>query len=323
MRGTILAFDRQAGTGLLLDAEGRRRTFARKSWRSPGEPQPDSAVDFVESAEGADDIYLLAGERPSSPRNNALIFGLLSLVLAAISMFIGNIGVVTLLLALLFGFVGMRAGRDLPDRTAYRLSVAGIGVAILCLVILLALIGLVSRSLAPPPRQEAISVKVHPVGEPVAMPPSPHDVAQAIDSYGNPDNLDASDPLSRSAQESGDMAALAEGLQGNPDEDAFAAVYRNTVPAGAAGRMLQLTHRLRVQRIDPADLAAPAPGSYLDRAIRLYGADAVRPECRLVFIERSGSIALADGRSVTSPRPRQDFGVACPSGGRFAYLDLR
>ena len=151
MRGTVLLFDRETGQGLLVDAAGQRRPFARSDWRGSGEARAGAPVDFEVAGDGAGEIFLLPEADGSVVARNALVFGILSLGLAAISPFIGAPGLATLALAILFGFLGMKGGRDLFDRIAYRLSIAGLVLSGLALVVVLAFIGVLSRTLSSRP----------------------------------------------------------------------------------------------------------------------------------------------------------------------------
>jgi hypothetical protein len=145
MRGTILGFDAASGTGAITDATGGRLKFGRDAWRSPGEPVPGRAVDFEVEGGEAVDIFLVPGGSGlgfggDDPARSAMTAGIISLSCALISFVIHPLGILTLLVAVGFGIKGKNLGRDLPDRTAYYLSIAGLLIAGLqLLVILLAL----------------------------------------------------------------------------------------------------------------------------------------------------------------------------------------
>jgi hypothetical protein len=144
MRGTILGFDAASGTGAITDATGARLRFGRDAWRSPGEPVPGRAVDFEVEGGEAVDIFLVPGGRlgfgGDDPARSAMTAGIISLACAILSFLIHPLGILTLLVAVGFGVKGKNLGRNLPDRTAYYLSIAGLLIAGLqLLVILLAL----------------------------------------------------------------------------------------------------------------------------------------------------------------------------------------
>ena len=160
MRGTILGFDPASGTGAITDATGGRLRFARDAWRSPGEPLPGQAVDFEVEGSEATDIFLVPGASPfgfggDDPARSAMTAGIVSLVCSLVSFVIHPLGIITLLVAVGFGIKGKNLGRDLPDKTAYYLSIAGLVIAGFQLLIVLlaltacgALVGLVGLSAA-------------------------------------------------------------------------------------------------------------------------------------------------------------------------------
>lgn len=147
MRGTILGFDAATGTGAINDLSGGRHKFSRESWRSPGEPVAGRLVDF-ETADGeATEIFLVPGSgnpldfSSDDPAKAAMTAGIISLVCAVVSFLIPFIGIFTLIAAVVFGIKGKNLGRDLPDKTAYYLSIAGLvisGIALLFILLALA-----------------------------------------------------------------------------------------------------------------------------------------------------------------------------------------
>lgn len=160
MRGTILGFDATSGTGAITDATGGRLRFGRDAWRSPGEPVPGRAVDFEVEGNEAVDIFLVPGSGGlgfggDDPAKSAMTAGIISLVCAIVSFVIPHIGIFTLIAAVAFGIKGKNLGRDLPDKTAYYLSIAGLlisGIALLVILLTLAAcvgaIGLIGLSSA-------------------------------------------------------------------------------------------------------------------------------------------------------------------------------
>lgn len=159
MRGTILGFDAATGTGAITDATGGRLKFDRDAWRSPGEPVPGRAVDFEVEGGEAIDIFLVPGGGlgfgSDDPAKSAMTAGIISLVCAIVSFVIPHIGIFTLVAAVAFGIKGKNLGRDLPDKTAYYLSIAGLlisGIALLVILLTLAacvgVIGLIGLSSA-------------------------------------------------------------------------------------------------------------------------------------------------------------------------------
>jgi hypothetical protein len=159
MRGTILGFDAASGTGAITDAAGGRLRFGRDAWRSPGEPVPGRAVDFEVEGGEAVDIFLVPGAglgfSGDDPAKSAMTAGIISLVCALVSFVIPHIGIFTLVAAVAFGIKGKNLGRDLPDRTPYYLSIAGLlisGIALLVILLTLAacvgVIGLIGLSSA-------------------------------------------------------------------------------------------------------------------------------------------------------------------------------
>jgi len=132
MRGTILGFDAASGTGAITDATGKRLRFGREAWRSPGEPVPGRAVDFEVEGNEAVDIFLIPGGLnfgADDPARSAMTAGIISLSCALLSFVLHAFGILTLIVAIGFGIKGKNLGRDLPDRTPYYLSMAGLVIA--------------------------------------------------------------------------------------------------------------------------------------------------------------------------------------------------
>lgn len=79
MRGHILGFHSNEGTGLITTQDGSRYTFTRTEWREKNDPYKGQFVDFELNATGqAIDIYLAYDAQPtlttaSAPNDNALI----------------------------------------------------------------------------------------------------------------------------------------------------------------------------------------------------------------------------------------------------------
>ena len=159
MRGTILGFDAATGSGAINNLEGGRVRFRREGWRSPGEPIPGRLVDFEMADDEAIDIYVVPGSgNPLSfsgddPARSAMTAGIISLACAIATFVIPFIGPITLIVSIVFGIKGKNLGRDLPDKTAYYLSIAGLiisGLAlaftILALAACVGMVGLMSLS---------------------------------------------------------------------------------------------------------------------------------------------------------------------------------
>ncbi|MEZ0244863.1 MAG: hypothetical protein ACAH11_15925 [Sphingomonas sp.] len=132
MRGTILGYDAASGTGAINDLSGGRLKFSRDAWRSPGEPIAGRLVDF-EVVEGeATDIFLVPGSGSpldfsgDDPARTAMTAGIISLVCAIVSFLVPFVLIFTLPLSIFFGIKGKNLGRELPDKTAYYLSIAGL-----------------------------------------------------------------------------------------------------------------------------------------------------------------------------------------------------
>lgn len=143
MRGTILGFDGGSGEGIITDSEGRRIKFARTEWKSPGEPVPGRAVDFDMEDERATGIFIVPGSgNPldignQEPARQATTYGIISLVCGIVTFFLGPIGIVTVVLAVVFGVKGKNIGMNLSDKTGYYLSVGGLVLAGIALLITL------------------------------------------------------------------------------------------------------------------------------------------------------------------------------------------
>lgn len=153
MRGTILGFDAGSGEGVISGEGGNRIKFKRADWKSPGDPTPGRQVDFAFENERATDIFVVPGTgNPldignQEPARQATTYGIISLVCGIVTFFLGPIGIVTVVLAVVFGIKGKNIGMNLPDKTGYYLSVGGLvlaGIALLItLVALTACAGLV------------------------------------------------------------------------------------------------------------------------------------------------------------------------------------
>jgi len=156
MRGTVLGYDAERGDGAINDLSGARLKFSRDAWRSPGEPVPGRLVDFEVVDGEAIEIFVVPGGGPldfadgSDPARSAMIAGAISLGCALISFVVWHFSIFFLIAAVIFGIKGKNLGRDLPDKTAYYISVAGLvisGIALLLVLLTLAacvgLIGLI------------------------------------------------------------------------------------------------------------------------------------------------------------------------------------
>jgi len=161
MQGTILTFDPAKGEGIVLDAAGKRLGFQTADWQSPGTPRIGATVDFTPAGDRAAEILLLPGAAGAGGESGALLLGIFCLICAAASFFVGQLGLVTLLAAAILGILGLRAGRDLPDRRGYQLSRAGLGVAAAYLVFIAVATTIGLRMLrSPPEKNRSISVDV-------------------------------------------------------------------------------------------------------------------------------------------------------------------
>lgn len=159
MRGTILGYDAAAGTGAINDLTGGRVRFRREAWRSPGEPVAGRLVDY-EIADGeAIEIFTVPGSgnpfdmSGDDPARAAMTAGIISLACAVASFVIPFIGPITLIVSIVFGIKGKNLGRDLPDKTPYYLSLAGLiisglalAVTILALAACVGVVGLIGLS---------------------------------------------------------------------------------------------------------------------------------------------------------------------------------
>lgn len=163
MRGTILGFDAVAREGVITNgAEGRVR-FTRGDWKGAGEPVAGREVDFDLTDGRATDIFPVPGSGGPlaadgrDPAQRAMTLGIVSLVSAVASFVLGPIGIIAAVVALIFGLKGRRVGRDLPDRTGYYLSTAGLVITMIAIIVavvaLAAVVGITGAlgRLGPPP----------------------------------------------------------------------------------------------------------------------------------------------------------------------------
>jgi hypothetical protein len=143
MKGTILGYDPAASEGVITSADGQRIKFARSEWKSQGEPSPGRQVDFDVADDRAVGIFVVPGTGSplnmdgQDPAKQATIFGAISLVCAIVSFFLGPLGIITLVLAVVFGIKGKNIGADLPDKTGFYLAVAGLILSAIALFIVL------------------------------------------------------------------------------------------------------------------------------------------------------------------------------------------
>lgn len=145
MKGTIIGRDAATGEGVITDQTGTRYKFAAGEWKSPGEAMPGRQVDFALDGDRAVDVYATPGSTPFNvgqmePERQAMTFGIVSLVCAVMTFLLGPIGIITAVIAVIFGIKGKNAGANLADKTGYYLSIGGLAIAgIALLVTLLAL----------------------------------------------------------------------------------------------------------------------------------------------------------------------------------------
>jgi hypothetical protein len=151
MRGTILGFDAASGEGVINDLSGGRYKFSRDEWKSPGDPFAGRLVDFETDGDRATAIFLVPGS--GNPLNfsmgdddakSAMTSGIISIVCAIASFVVGPLAIFTLVASIVFGIKGKNAGANLPDKTAYYLSLAGLIISAIILigfVLLLAMCG--------------------------------------------------------------------------------------------------------------------------------------------------------------------------------------
>lgn len=143
MRGTVLGYDAERRTGAINDLSGARLKFDRVAWLSPGEPVPGRLVDFEVVDGDATDIFVVPGSGPLSfsgdndPARTAMIAGIVSLSCALLVFLLPHILFLALIPAIAFGIKGKNLGRDLPDKTAYYLSIAGLALSAIALLIVL------------------------------------------------------------------------------------------------------------------------------------------------------------------------------------------
>jgi hypothetical protein len=143
MRGIVLGYDAAASGGVITSTDGTRIKFARAEWKSPGEPSPGRQVDFDVKDDMATGIFIVPGTGSplnfdgQDPAKQATIFGAVSLICGIVTFFLGPIGIVTVVLAVIFGTKGKNLGANLPDKTGYYLSVGGLVLAAISLFLVL------------------------------------------------------------------------------------------------------------------------------------------------------------------------------------------
>ncbi|WP_156842858.1 hypothetical protein [Novosphingobium aquimarinum] len=114
--------------------------YAARSSTSPPLPWSNFAPPFSDRAVG---IFIVPGTGSplnfdgQDPNRQAMTFGIISLICGIATFFLGPIGIVTVVIAIIFGSKGKEIGADLPDKTGYYLSVAGLVLAAIALLITL------------------------------------------------------------------------------------------------------------------------------------------------------------------------------------------
>ncbi|QIG79633.1 hypothetical protein [Stakelama tenebrarum] len=143
MRGTILGYDAASNEGVITDSEGKRVSFARSEWKSTGDPMAGRPVDFDMADDKAVCVYALPGAADKlslngqDPARQATLFGIIALVCAVLTFFLGPLGIVTVIVAIVFGTKGKNVGRGLADKTGYQLSVVALVLAAIALLIII------------------------------------------------------------------------------------------------------------------------------------------------------------------------------------------
>lgn len=144
MRGQILGYDENARSGVISGDSGDRVPFTIAEWKSTDLPKPGMKVDFDLVEGSASQIYAvpgstnpldaIGGDQP--PEKQALTYGIISLVSAVLTYVLGPLGLITLVIALIFGFKGKKIGANLADKTGYYLSIAGIIISLIGFIVL-------------------------------------------------------------------------------------------------------------------------------------------------------------------------------------------
>lgn len=94
MRGQVLDFSVQSGTGLITGEDGYRYTFVGAQWKATAVPMPGMRVDFQLTGTEATAIYAL--DSPAAPgAKNKIAAGLFALLLGSFGIhkfYLGYIG---------------------------------------------------------------------------------------------------------------------------------------------------------------------------------------------------------------------------------------
>ncbi len=109
MRGKILGFNAQTGTGRISGDDGARYDFAASDWQGSIKPQAGSTVDFDVEDNRAVAIYKLASDNPLAGEKNRIVAALLAFFLGALGIhkfYLGKNGAgIIMLLSCLIGWI--------------------------------------------------------------------------------------------------------------------------------------------------------------------------------------------------------------------------
>lgn len=143
MRGTILGVDN--GRGVLLGPNEQRLEFAMSEWRSPGEPQPGQAVDFVESGGEARSVFAVPGARAmgvGAPQSGAFVLSAVALGCLALGFIIP---VLPTIAAFVIGAIAAHQAQAESDGNALLMArIAWIGALVLLAVGALIVLGVLA-----------------------------------------------------------------------------------------------------------------------------------------------------------------------------------
>jgi TM2 domain-containing membrane protein YozV len=109
MRGKILEFDNNTGTGKISGDDGVRYAFSATDWKSPLAPLSGQTIDFDADGANATSIYRLAGSGTVAGEKNKVVAALLAFFLGAFGahkFYLGkNTAGIIMLLSCLIGWI--------------------------------------------------------------------------------------------------------------------------------------------------------------------------------------------------------------------------
>lgn len=136
MKGSILEFSVQQGSGVISGDNGERYTFSGSEWKSEAAPQKGMKVDFVDGeGRSAKEIYTAVGsEQGQGEVSGSMKKAIIAIICAVLAFFIPVIGIVLSVVGLILGRQARVAAQAERDDNAALVALIAIIVAAISLV---------------------------------------------------------------------------------------------------------------------------------------------------------------------------------------------